>query len=101
VIHYSDEDLVEYKENWKPRKIEGFWNLFSFNLLKADNDKSAEISYSLPINEDGTYPVSILYLPDDRNVSNAKIQVHHEDGISEKIWNMREGDKFGFALEIG
>jgi len=101
VIHYTDEASVEYKGNWKPRKIDGFWNLFSFNLLEVDETKTAEISYALPIIEDGTYQVSILYLPSEKNASNAKIQVHHADGISVITWNMREGDKFGFALEVG
>jgi hypothetical protein len=101
VIHYTDKSLVEYKGNWKPRKMEGFWNLFSFNLLEADIAELAEISYTLPIVEDGMYQVSVLYLPDDQNASNAKIRVKHAEGTSEKIWNMKEGDKFGFALVIG
>jgi len=101
VVHYSNKDLVAYTGNWKPRKISGFWNLFSFSLLEADKTGHAEICYSLPITEDGTYQVSLLYLPNEKNSSNAKIQVHHAEGVSNVSWNMKKGDKFGFALELG
>lgn len=47
------------------------------------------------------YQISLLYLPEERNASNAKIQITHADGIDNRIWNMKEGDKFGFAVEIG
>jgi hypothetical protein len=101
VIHYSNKKQVAYSGNWKPREIDGFWNLFSFKLLETEKDTPAEIRYTLPITESGTYQVSLLYLPNEKNASNAKIQVTHADGICEQGWNMKEGDKFGFALEIG
>lgn len=101
VVHYTNKELVGYTGDWKPRKIDGFWNLFSFSLLEVETGNDAEISYTLPIKEDGIYQVSILYLPDEKNADNAKIKVHHANGISEVSWNMKEGDKFGFALEIG
>jgi len=102
VIHYTNKELVKYNGNWKPRTITGFWNLFGFSLLEADQSGPAEITYTLPIVEDGIYQFSLLYLPDqERNASNARIRIHHADGIDNKTWDMKQGDKFGFALEIG
>jgi len=101
MIHYTDKELVEYTGNLKPRTITGFWNLFSFSLLEASKSKPAKITYSLPIDEDGTYQISLLYLPNDKNASNANVRVGSADGIDDKIWNMKEGDKYGFSLEIG
>jgi hypothetical protein len=101
VIHYTDKELVKFSANWNKRTIGGFWGLFSFNLLETAKDKPAEISYTLPITEDGTYQISLLYLPNKKNASNAKIQVHHAGGVAEKSWNMKKGDKFGFAVEVG
>jgi len=101
VIHYSNKDLVTYKGEWKSRTIHGFWTLFSFSLLEAAKDTPAEITYTLPIVETGAYQISLLYLPDEKNASNATIQIHHAEGVDKKFWNMKEGDKFGFALEVG
>ena len=101
VIHYSDDTLVSYKGEWIPRIKSGMGNLFRFSLLEADKAQPASISYTIPIPEDGTYQISLLYSPDGKNASNATIQVHHADGIDEKSWNMKKGDKYGFALEVG
>jgi hypothetical protein len=101
VIHYTDRDRVEFRGPWKQRAIDGFWNLFSFNLLEAAPGAPAEIVYTLPIPENGLYQVSLLYLPDEKNASNAQIRVRHAGGVHEKTWNMQEGDKFGFAVEMG
>jgi hypothetical protein len=101
VIHYTDSGLVKCTGKWTPRNIEGMWNLFNFNILEADSTQLSEITYSLPIPEDGSYQVSLLYLPDPKNASNVKIQIQHADGVSDIIWNMSKGDKFGFSLEIG
>ena len=101
VIHYSEKKFVSYQGNWKPRSITGFWNLFSFNILETSGDKPSKITYTLPIEEDGTYQVSLMYLPDEKNASNAKVQIHHTEGMSEQQLNMKIGDQFGFAIEIG
>ena len=63
VVHYTDRNLVSFAGDWKQRTIDGFWGLFSFKLLEADKVTHAEINYDLPIGEDGTYQVSLLYLP--------------------------------------
>ncbi|MBT8045499.1 MAG: hypothetical protein KJO79_11160, partial [Verrucomicrobiae bacterium] len=101
VIHYTDKELVTFEGAWQPRAINGFWNLFSYNLLEASGPKAAEISYNLPIMEDGTYQVFLLYLPNSENASNVKLKIKHSDGVSQKLWNMKKGNKFGFAVEIG
>lgn len=101
VVHYSDSKLVARVGDWKKRTITGFWDLFSFNLLEVDPSKPAKITYTLPVVEDGTYQISLLYLPEKNNASNATIQVTHANGVSDHSWNMKKGDKFGFAVELG
>jgi hypothetical protein len=101
VIHYTEKEYVAYQGNWKSRKIVGFWDLFSFNILEATQDDPAIITYTLPVEEDGAYQISLLYLPHEKNASNARIEIHHAEGISLKKWDMRIGDRFGFALEMG
>lgn len=102
VIHYTDSAFVKYSGIWKPVEISGgYRNLFSFNILEADSVQLSEITYTLPVTEDGTYQVSILYPPDAKNASNVKIQIHHADGISDVTWDMSKGDRYGFSLEIG
>jgi len=101
VIHYTDKERVTRTGDWKQRTIAGFWGLFSFNLIEVKKGTPASITYTIPIVEDGAYQISLLYLPNKKNASNAKIQVHHATGVAEKSWNMKKGDKFGFALEVG
>ena len=101
VIHYSDSAFVKYSGKWNPVVINGFWNLFNFKILEADSAQPSEITYTLPIPEDGSYQISILYPPDPKNASNVKIQVHNSEGISDVIWDMTKGDKFGFSLSMG
>jgi hypothetical protein len=101
VVHYSDDSLVDISGTWQPVKKTGMWELFRFNLLEARTDTPAKITYTLPIPEDGTYEVSLLYLPYAANASNALVQVAHLDGTDEKKLNMKEGDKFGFAVRVG
>ena len=101
VVHYSDDALVKPTGNWKKRQIGGQGNLFTYNLLQAVPDKPAKITYNLPIPEDGNYRVSVLYKPDEANATNASITVHHAEGVSRLTWNMKEGHRHGFAMEIG
>ena len=70
-------------------------------MLKAAHGQPAAISYTLPIEEDGLYRVALLYKPAKENASNAKITIHHTEGISEVMWNMKQGSKHGFAVSIG
>jgi hypothetical protein len=101
VIHYSDSTLVTRTGDWEKQTIGGMWGLFKFHLLKVARGKSAEISYSLPITQSGTYQVSLLYKPSDENASNANLAIHHAEGVEEFSWNMKKGSKHGFAVEIG
>jgi parallel beta-helix repeat protein len=101
VIHYSDSELVTRTGDWEKQTIGGMWGLFKFHVLKVAQDKSAEISYALPITEDGTYQISLLYKPAGGNASNAKITIHHAAGIAEVGWDMKKGSGHGFAVEIG
>ena len=102
VIHYTDKQLVTTEGHWKPRSKSGMWNLFKFSFLEANPIQPAKISYTLPISTDGTYQISLLYLPNmESNASNAKVQVHHVDGVHESSWNMKKGNPHGFAVDIG
>ncbi|MCF7954654.1 MAG: right-handed parallel beta-helix repeat-containing protein, partial [Phycisphaerae bacterium] len=101
VIHYSDSELVTRTGDWVKQSIRGQGGLFKFNLLEVVRDKSAEISYRLPIIEDGNYKIALLYLPDIKNASNAKVQIHYAGGIAEKSWNMKKGNERAFAVEVG
>ena len=101
VIHYSNSELVTRTGNWKQKKLTGLVDLFTYNLLKAVPKDRAEISYTLPIEEDGTYQVALLYKPAKDNASNAKIAIHHAEGVANIEWNMKKGSKHGFAVSIG
>ena len=101
VVHYSDSQQVSRSGDWRQRTINGFWGLFSFNLLEVNPSNPATISYTLPITEDGTYQVSLLFQPNKKNATNAKIRINHADGVSDLTWNMQKGDMFGFAVELG
>ena len=101
VIHYSDHSLVKWEGDWEKKTIRGMGGLFFFNQLQAAPGKPAQIIYTLPIQEDGTYLVALLYKPDEANASNVKIEVHHADGVAEVQWDMKKGHKHGFALEVG
>jgi hypothetical protein len=101
VIHYSDSQLVTRTGDWEKQSIGGLIGLFKFNLLKVARDKKAEISYCLPITENGTYQIALLYKPSGQNASNAKIEIYHAGGIAELRWNMKKGSVHGFAVEVG
>jgi hypothetical protein len=101
VIHYSDSELVTRTGGWEERTLGGLSGLFKFHFLEVAEGQSAQISHSLPITEDGTYQISLLYKPRQSNATNARITIHHAEGIAEINWNMKQGSKHGFAVEIG
>jgi hypothetical protein len=101
VIHYSDSRLVTRVGLWEKQRIGGQGGLFTYKLLKVARDKSAEISYHLPITEDGSYQIALLYKPNSQNASNARIMIHHAHGVAETRWNMKTGNERGFAVEVG
>ncbi len=102
VIHYTTKGLVQTSGVWKPRRESGMWGLFEFSFLEAGPDQPAEITYSLPVPEDGRYEVSLLYLPNKKsNASNATVRVRDADGTHKTSWNMQSGNNHGFAVGIG
>jgi hypothetical protein len=101
VIHYSDSERVTRTGDWSKETLVGMWGLFEFHVLEVPKGKSAEISYDLPITEDGTYQISLLYKPQNSNATNARIAIHHSEGVAEINWNMKQGSNHGFAVEIG
>lgn len=101
VIHYSEQMYVKTTGTWQHEQIGGLGKLFTYNLLKASTDKPASITYTLPIPEDGVYQLSLLYKTDAANATNASIQVRHDGGVEDLSWDMTQGNKHGFAVEIG
>ncbi len=101
VIHYSDAALVTRTGDWQQRTITGLSGLFRFNQIQCGNGKNATITYTLPVEEDGIYQLSLLYKPDARNASNGRLSIHHANGVEHMGWDMRKGNEHGFANEVG
>jgi Right handed beta helix region len=101
VIHYTDANHVTTKGTWTPQTVNGMWGLFRFNFLVGSSAEPSEVTYTLPIPEDGLYQLSLLYPADKDRASNVPITIHHADGKADLIWNMRNGSRHGFAVTIG
>jgi hypothetical protein len=101
IVHYKDASLFDTKGTWTPESKVGLVGLFVFNYLKATAAVDSQARYTLPITEDGTYQISLLYSPASSNASNAPITIAHADGTANISWNMQKGSKFGFAVAVG
>jgi hypothetical protein len=101
VILSSDKDLVQYSGDWEKTKVTGMWGLFEANYLNAAPGKAAQCEYQLPIKESGTYKICLMYFPNEKNASNAKITIKHAQGEANLDWNFKKGDQLGFAVVIG
>jgi hypothetical protein len=101
VIHYTEQAYVKTAGSWEREQIGGQGKLFTYNLLKAAPNKAASITYTLPISEDGSYQLSLLYKPNPANATNAGIRVHHADGVDNLKWDMTKGNKNGFSVVVG
>lgn len=101
VIHSTEQAYVKRSGAWNREQVGGLGKLFTYNLLKAAPDNPASITYTLPIPEDGTFQLCLLYKPDPANATNASIQVQHADGVDTVKWDMTQGNKHGFAVEVG
>jgi hypothetical protein len=101
VIHYSERDFFKSKGEWQAEEAKGMVGLFVFNYLAGSAEKPAEAIYTLPIPEDGTYKISLLYKAADDRASNVPVNIRHALGEERLFWNMREGSKLGFAVELG
>jgi hypothetical protein len=101
VIHYQDKKHVATTGTWKPQTVDGMRGLFSFNFLVGTAADPAEATYTLPIPEDGTYQISLLYPAGKDRASSVPVTIQHADGRAELKWDMRNGSRNGFAVEVG
>lgn len=58
-------------------------------------------NYTLPIPEDGTYQVSLLYPSGKDHASNVPLTAVHAGGTAELKWDMKKGSRHGFATAVG
>lgn len=75
--------------------------LFESNYLRATPEKIARCEVQLPVTESGTYKICLMYFPNEKNASNAKITVKHAKEESVLDWNFKKGDRWGFAVVLG
>jgi len=101
VIHYTQGGYFSTTGTWTEESATGIVGLFEFNYLVGTAATPSEATYTLPIPEDGTYQISLLYKPDNDRASNVPISIVHADGTAKVTWNMQEGSRHGFAMEIG
>jgi len=101
IVHYSDANLFATTGTWTPQSKVGMSGLFVFNYLKGTAAVPSEAEYTLPITEDGTYQISLLYSPSSHNATNALIRIKHARGIANVNWNMQQGSQRGFAVGLG
>lgn len=101
VITSSDSKSLHFTGHWEVKKIQGLRNLFKYNCFQAAPDASAEVVYDLPVPESGLYKLCLMYFPDAKNATNAKIVVRHAKGVEKLEWNFRIGDPLGFSMRVG
>jgi hypothetical protein len=101
VIEYSDIEFVHYSGKWEQITVTGMSKLFQHNYKVASADYPSKCTYKLPVTESGIYKICLMYFPNDRNASNAKITIMHAGGEDVIEWDFQKGDKYGFALQIG
>jgi hypothetical protein len=101
VILSSYKELVQYSGSWEQATVTGQGGLFEANYSRAAPEKAARCEYQLIIKESGTYKICLMYFPNEKNASNAKIMVKHAQGEANLDWNFKKGDRWGFAVVIG
>ena len=101
MIHYTDTAHFSTTGTWTPDSATGLSGLFVFNFLVGTAAVASEAVYTLPITEDGTYQISLLYKPGGDRASNVPITIAHAGGTANVSWNMRQGSNHGFAVELG
>ncbi len=101
VIKSSDKAFVHYSGSWEQTSVSGMSGLFKYNHMQASPVRGAQCTYRLQVIESGTYKICLMYFPNEKNASNAKITVKHAGGEDVVNWNFRMGDRLGFAVEIG
>ena len=101
VILSAEKDIVQYSGNWEKTKVTGMWGLFEANFMRAAPEKVARCEYLLPVKESGTYKICLMYFPNEKNASNAKITVKQALKETDVVWNFKKGDQYGFAVVLG
>ncbi|MCP4450452.1 MAG: hypothetical protein GY809_03250 [Planctomycetes bacterium] len=101
VVHYSNTDLFSTTGTWTPQSESGQGGLFVFNFLTGTAAIPSQAQFTLPITEDGTYQISLLYSPSPNNAANALVRIEHAHGTARMNWNMKQGSRHGFAVELG
>ena len=101
IIHYTDAARFAKTGTWKQEKAVGIVNLFEFKFLTGTAAVPSTAVYKLPVTEDGTYEISLLYKPGPDRASNATITIQHADETASVSWNMKQGSKHGFAVPVG
>lgn len=101
VILSSDKEMVRYSGNWEPDSVTGQVGLFVSNYLHAAPEKEARCEYQIPVKESGKYKICLMYFPNEKNASNAKITI--KTALEESVveWNFKKGDRWGFAVVLG
>ena len=101
VILSAEKDIVQYSGNWEKTKVTGMWGLFEANFMRAAPENVARCEYLLPVKESGTYKICLMYFPNEKNASNAKITVKQALKETDVVWNFKKGDQYGFAVVLG
>lgn len=101
VVSYTDKERISKSGSWKEESATGIVNLFEFEFLTGTAEIPSEIGFTLPIKEDGSYEISLLYQPGVDRASNVPVTIDHADGTTRVAWNMKLGSKFGFAVPVG
>ena len=84
IIHYTDSAHFSTTGTWTPDSAVGLAGLFVFNFLVGTAAVPSEAVYTLPITEDGTYQISLLYKPGGDRASNVPIAIAHADGTAQR-----------------
>jgi len=101
IISYTDKEHFSRNGSWKEESATGIVSLFEFEFLTGSAASPSQAKFRLPITEDGSYQISLLYKPGKDRASNVPVVIDHADGIAKVGWNMKQGSKFGFAVPVG
>ena len=101
IISYTDTANFSKTGTWKEETATGIVNLFEFEFLTGTAAAPSQATFKLPITEDGTYQISLLYKPGTDRASKVPVTIDHADGIANVRWNMKRGSRFGFAVPVG
>ena len=101
VVSYQDTAAFSKTGTWTEERAVGLASLFEFRFLTGTASAPAQATFTLPIPEDGSYQISLIYYRGADRATNVPIAIAHADGIANVTWNMRQGSKFGFAVPLG